>query len=122
MIWILNRTFFRPINRVIETREKNKGGRFTEAEKILKEVGEKQNHYNEGLREARAEGYQAIESERITAVAAREKAVSDAKEETAGKLAAEREQIARQTAEARTTIAAESEKLADQISSNILRA
>jgi len=25
MIWILNRTFFRPINRVLETREQNKG-------------------------------------------------------------------------------------------------
>jgi F0F1-type ATP synthase membrane subunit b/b' len=28
MIWLLNRTFFRPINRVIAAREKNKGGRF----------------------------------------------------------------------------------------------
>ena len=26
MIWVLNRTFFRPINRVIQSHEKNKGG------------------------------------------------------------------------------------------------
>ena len=122
MIWILNRTFFRPVNRIIESREKNKGGKLGEAESILQEVGAKQAGYNESLREARSEGYQLVEGERNTAVAAREQLVSQVKEETAQKLAAEREQITRQTAEARTTIAAESEKMADKISANILRA
>ena len=122
MIWILNRTFFRPVNRIIESREKNKGGKLGEAESILREVGEKQTVYNESLRDARSEGYELVEGERSTAVAAREILVNQVKEETAQKLAAEREQITRQTAEARTTIAAESEKLADKISANILRA
>ena len=122
MIWILNRTFFRPVNRIIESREKNKGGKLGEAESILREVGEKQTVYNESLRDARSEGYELVEGERSTAVAAREILVNQVKEETAQKLAAEREQITRQTIEARTIIAAESEKLADKISANILRA
>ena len=32
MIWILNRTLYRPINRVLEAREKSKGGHSSEAE------------------------------------------------------------------------------------------
>ena len=122
MIWILNRTFFRPINRIIESREANKGGKMGEAESILQEVGAKQTLYNDALRDARSEGYQLVEGERSAAVAAREQLVSRTKAETAQKLAAEREQITRQTAEARTAIAAESEKMADRIAANILKA
>ena len=32
MIWILNRTLYKPINRILETREKSKGGHASEAE------------------------------------------------------------------------------------------
>ena len=46
MIWVLNRTLFRPINRVIESREKNKGGHSSEALGILKDVGEKEARYS----------------------------------------------------------------------------
>ena len=54
MIWILNRTFFRPINHIISSREKNKGGRSSEAESLLREVSAKETQYNESLREARS--------------------------------------------------------------------
>src|SRR5215211_7770180 len=72
MIWVLNRTFFRPINRVIESREKHKGGRGSEAETILSDVTEKQAKYNRELLAARSEGYELIEKERNAAVAARQ--------------------------------------------------
>ncbi len=122
MIWILNRTFFRPVNRIIETREKNKGGKFTEAENILREVGDKQTRYNDAVREARSEGHQLIEDERTEAAEMRERNIAQVKEETAGKLSAERDSIGRQIAEAKNTIAAESDKMADKISANILKA
>ncbi len=122
MIWILNRTFFRPVNRIIETREKNKGGKFTEAENLLREVGDKQTRYNEAMRDARAAGHQMIEQERAEAAETRERAVAQTKEETAGTLSAERDSIMRQIAEAKTALAAESDKMADQISANILKA
>lgn len=122
MIWILNRTFFRPINRIIESREKNKGGRFSEAENILAEVGEKQNKYNQAMLEARSEGYEMIESTRAEAVAAREQMLGEVKEETSQQLAREKSEINKQTAEARTAIAAEADMLAEKISSNILKA
>ena len=122
MIWVLNRTFFRPINRVIETRERNKGGRFGEAESILREVSEKQAKYNQAMLEARARGYEMIESERAAAIAAREARIGATKEETEHRLAEEKAQLETQTAEARRVIAAEADRLADKISANILRA
>ena len=54
MIWVLNRTFFRPINRVLESREKHKGSHGSEAEAILSDVNEKQAKYNKELLDARS--------------------------------------------------------------------
>lgn len=122
MIFILNRTFFRPINRILESREKNRGGRFGEAEGILSEVNEKQSKYNQAMLEARSEGYGMIEKERAEAVAKREAALANVKEEVAQKFAAEKSELEQQTAQAKAAIAAEAEKMAEKISSNILRA
>ncbi len=122
MIWILNRTFFRPINRIIEQREKNKGGRFGEAETLLKEVAEKETKYNEALRDARSKGYELVEKERLKALNKRQEKLGTAKEEIQQKLTEETTQLEKQTAEARQSIAAEAEKMAEKISSNILRA
>ncbi|MGD9560801.1 MAG: ATP synthase F0 subunit B [Pyrinomonadaceae bacterium] len=121
MIWVLNRTFFRPINRVIEDREKHKGGAGGEAEKILGDVAEKEGRYNKALLEARNEGYELIEKERSTAVAERSAKVARAKEDAAKTLAEQKAQLEAQTAAARTAIAAEADKLSDTIAANILK-
>lgn len=121
MIWILNRTFFRPINRIIEAREKHKGGRFGEAANILAEVGEKQKKYNQALLEARSKGYELIETERAEAVSSREQAIGAVKAETAQIFAQEKAELEKQTVAARSTIAAEAEQMADRISSSILK-
>lgn len=122
MIWILNRTFFKPINRVIESREKHKGGHGSEAEAILSDVGEKRAKYNQELLEARSQGYELVEKERSAAVAARLEKVSAAKNETAHALASGKQQVQQEAAEARTIIAKEAEVMAEKISSNILKA
>jgi F0F1-type ATP synthase membrane subunit b/b' len=121
MIWVLNRTFFRPINRVIETREKNKGGRFGEAEEILQQVAEKNARFEGVMREVRSEGYNKIEAERGAAMAEKQAKVETIKTEVEQKLAVEKDAIARQTEEARLQIAAEARVLAEKISSNILK-
>lgn len=122
MIWVLNRTFFRPINRVLETREKNKGGRFGEAEGILRQVAEKQTQYNQAISEARNKGYQMIETERLAAINDKEQRVGSLKEDLSRKIEQEKAQIQTQTAEARAAIAADADRMADKISSSILRA
>jgi len=120
MIWILNRTFFRPINRIIESREKNKVGG-TEAENLLREVSEKETRYSEAMRDARSKGYELIESERSTALTQKQETLSAAKEEVQQTLTEELSELEKQTVEARAAIAAEAEKMAEKISSNILR-
>ncbi len=121
MIWILNRTFFRPINRVIESRERNKGGRSSEAQEILKNIGEKQSHYEAALLEARNEGYGLIERERTQAVGDRQAKIGSVKEEVAQFIAQENQELDRQTVEIKASVAQEAEKMAQRISSNILK-
>ena len=122
MIWLLNRTFFRPINRVLEAREKHKGGRFGEAAGILQQVGEKQTRYDAALLEARSKGYELIEKERSQAVSARQSEIEQVKSEVASNIAQEKEELERQTVEARAAIAKEAEQMAEKISSNLLKA
>jgi F-type H+-transporting ATPase subunit b len=121
MIFVLNRTFFRPINRIIDAREKKRGGRFGESAGLLKEVAEKQAQYNETIREARTKGYELVEKERAAALGFKQEKLGAVKTEVEQKLAAETAEIERQTAEARRAIAADAEVIADKISSNILR-
>ncbi|MDQ3749651.1 MAG: hypothetical protein M3367_11695 [Acidobacteriota bacterium] len=121
MIWILNRTFFRPINRVIESRDRNKGGRSSEAQEILKNIGEKQSHYEAALLEARNEGYKLIERERNQAVADRQEKIGAVKQEVEQFVALENQELDRQTIEIKAAVAEEAEKMAQKISSNILK-
>ena len=88
MIWILNRTFFRPINRVIAARDTGKGGQMSDAEKMLKSADDKEQKYHEDLLSARNEGYELIEERREKAVSARAETVAAAKAEVAAQRAA----------------------------------
>ena len=63
MIWLLNRTFFQPINRVIRSREKFRDIEGGEVGSILSEVDEKEAAYNRALLDARSEGYALLEKE-----------------------------------------------------------
>ena len=122
MIWVLNRTFFRPINRVIESREKHKGGYGSEAEAILGDVTKKQAEYNRALLEARSEGYDSIEAERTAAINARQQRIAAAKQETVATVTSERQQIQEQATQAKAVMAKEAEVMAEKITSNILKA
>ena len=122
MIWVLNRTFFKPINRVIESREKFKGGHNVEAEEILGSVAEKQGRYSAEMLEARTKGYKIVEAERSQAVAAKTEIVTAAKTETARMFESERQALTVQAEEARAAIARDAETMAEQISANILKA
>jgi F-type H+-transporting ATPase subunit b len=121
MIWVLNRTFFRPINRVIESRERSKGGRSSEAQEVLKKISDKQSLYEQTMLRARSEGYELIERERAEAVAVRQEKIGAVREEVAQKIVQETEELNRQTVKAKAAIAQQAEQMAEKISSNILK-
>jgi len=120
MIWLLNRTLFKPINRVLEIRERNKGEHGSEAEAILHDVDEKQGRYSREMLEARSEGYELIEKENKKIAAAREQKLNNAKAELAEKLATEKAELEKQKAAAKNSIGTEAQQIADKIASNIL--
>ena len=121
MIYVLNRTLYRPINRVLEARERNKGGHSSEAEAIMADVEAKESKYVNELLDARSKGYEHIEKEQKKAIAAREKKLSEAKAETAARFETDRADLEKQTAEAKAVIETEAEKMADQIAAGILK-
>lgn len=122
MIWVLNRTFFKPINAILEKRSKQKVGRGGEAEEILRNVADKQKQYEKTMLAARSESYEMIESERTKAVEERQSAISAARAETAGLIAKEKELLRDGVAEARVEIVREAQKMAEKIRANILKA
>ena len=122
MIWILNRTFFRPINKILASRDKNSGGRNSEALEILNQVQDKNTAFDSAIRETRNEGYQLVEKQRTKAVAKRQKKIETVKEEVETLLITEKESIIEQTTKARGEVASEAKKLAEQISANLLKA
>lgn len=121
MIWILNRTLYRPINKVLAAREKNKGGHSSEAAAILAGVEEKESHYNKELLDARSAGYALIEKEQKKAVSAREKKLSEIKTEVAEKLETGKAEIQKESDNAQKELSKEAEKLADSIAAGILK-
>ena len=121
MIWVLNRTLYRPINRVLEAREKNKGGHSSEAVTLLKDVEEKETRYNREMLETRSKGYELIEKEQKAATEARDKQLSDVKAEVAAALDSGKAELAKQATDAQAAIRTDAEKIADSITASILK-
>lgn len=120
MIWVLNRTLFRPINKVLEERER-KSGRGGAAGEILSQVDGKVSTYEKALREARSEGYHLMEAHRNEAMSARGTQINTVKEEVAGLIADERETVRKQTEDARGTLTGDAQKMAETITATILK-
>jgi F-type H+-transporting ATPase subunit b len=120
LIFILNRTLFRPIKRVLEERERLGIGRSKEAKMMLGQVDERVGSYEAKIRAARAAAYQRVEARRRELKASRQQLVAEAKKQAEAQIAAAREDVSRQAASARATLEADAKGLAAGISSQIL--
>ncbi|HUQ32230.1 MAG TPA: hypothetical protein VM095_08915 [Pyrinomonadaceae bacterium] len=121
MVFVLNATLFKPINRILEERERRTRGRSGEAQDILRRVEEKVTQYERTLRETRAEGYRLMEQERSTAMTERQARLSAIRDELSSSIAEEKEAIHDQVSAARGTLQQEARRLAAEISSQILQ-
>lgn len=122
MIYVLNRTLYKPLNRVIASRESSKGGRSSEAADILKDVESKESNYTREMLDTRSKGYELIEKEQKQAVAEREAKLASAKAEVADRFNAGRSELESQSTAAKDAISSEAQKIADSIAANILKA
>lgn len=120
MVFVLNATLFKPINRILEEREKRTRGRSGEAHDILQRVEEKMARYEQTLREARSEGYRLMERERAAAMNERQVKLNSVREEINNLIAEQKEAINAQVTEANVALATEARRLAAEISAQIL--
>lgn len=120
MVWILNKTLYKPINRILEAREKRTRGRMSEAQEILTDVGEKVSNYERQLRQARAEGYALAEQERTAAMQERQGKLNEMRQQLSESIAQEKQTIQTQVEEARVTLDSESRRIAREISERVL--
>ena len=121
MMFILNRTLFKPINRILEERERRTRGRSGQAQEILRQVEEKLRHYENSLREERAEGYRLMEQVRAEAMRKRQESLNIVREEVSHLIAAEKTSISSQAEAARAILQRDARGLAADIGAQILR-
>ena len=117
---ILNRLLFKPIIAVLEERERLTGGSSTTARAMELTVDQKLAEFEEGIREARGEGYRAVEARRSAAAGERQERIDAARGEATSKIASARDQLNADAAAARSSLDVEFTRVASSISSALL--
>jgi F-type H+-transporting ATPase subunit b len=120
MVALLNATLLKPINRILEDREKKTKGRLAEAQAILAGVTEKLQEYEARLREARAEGYALLEAQRLAVSRERERKVTEIKAEVADWLNGEKEKLTADAEQIRGKLKKDARSIAQEIAGRIL--
>ena len=121
MVFVLNRTLLKPINQILAEREKQIGGRLSEAQRLSAEAEEKKKNYQAKLREARADGYRLLEKERAAGLKEKDEKVRQHREELSQAVAKERESIQKHQEQVRAELEAQADSIGVLISSQILR-
>jgi len=121
MVAVVNATLLKPINRILEERDKRTKGRLSEAQATMLKVDQELREYERRLREARSEGYARVERERAALSSEREKKVAEVKSQIDRKVQEERQKLAAQAEQARAALASEAQAIAVSISSRILQ-
>ena len=121
MVALLNATLLKPINRILEERERLTKGRLGEAETTLLIVHEKLLEYERRLREARAEGYALMERERAAISEEKNRKLAEVKSEIVRVLSEEKEKLKMETAQVRGKLTVDARSIALEIGRQILR-
>ena len=121
MVFILNRTLLKPINRILAEREKQIGGRLGEAQRLSAEAEEKTRQYQSALREARSDGYRLLEKERAAGLKQKDEKVRQHREQLSQTVAKELESIQKQQEKVRAELEQQADSMGVLISSQILR-
>ena len=121
MVFVLNKTLFGPVKRVLEERERRTYGRSNEAHEIMGSVEESLSRYERTLREARIENYRLLEQQRAEAIGERQRKLNTVREEIGGLIQQQKEKLGREAEEARPVLEREARLTAASVSAHILR-
>jgi len=120
MVFVLNATLYKPINRILKAREKRTRGRMSEAQEIMTDVSQKLANYEQQLRQARAEAYALSEQERTAALQERQQRLNEMRQQLHESISKEKQAIAKQADGARASLEDASRHIAAEISSRVL--
>jgi len=121
MVFILNRTLLKPINRILAERERQIAGRLQEAQALAAETEQKRQKYNEALHAARVDGYKLLEKERADALKEKDEKVRLYREQTSREVAAQRDNIKRQEQSVKQELETQAVSISSLISAQVLR-
>lgn len=121
MVFVLNRTLLKPINRILAERERQVAGRLEEAQMMAAETQEKLKQYNDALHAARVDGYKLLEKERGDALRQKDEQVRLNREQMSKEVAAQIEKTRRQEQAVKGELEAQAASISNLISSQILR-
>lgn len=120
LIFLVNRLVFHPIAKILDERERLTTGAVGEAKKHLKSYEQKLSDYQTKIREARAESYRMLESQRTDALSERGRILSEVKTEVAGKIELKKKEIESASKDAQTSLESDARAMAESISRNLL--
>ena len=121
MVYVLNHTLFKPINKILADREQKTRGQLGAAGGILQRVEEGLSRYERSLFEARAEGYKLLEQERAVAMKNRQERLEVERDEAAKLVLVEKSMIKSQADQATASIQSNARSLASDIATTILK-
>lgn len=121
MVFILNRTLLKPINRILAERERQVEGRLQEAQMMTAETEEKLKKYNDALHEARVDGYKLLEKERAEGLKEKDEAVRLYREQMSREVRQQIDNTRRQEESVKKELEAQAGAISSLISTQILR-
>ena len=121
MVFILNRTLLKPINRILAERERQVEGRLQEAQMMSAETEEKLKKYNDALHEARVDGYRLLEKERAEGLKDKDEAVRLYREQMSRDVRQQVDNTRRQEESVKKELEAQAGAISSLISTQILR-
>ncbi len=121
MVFILNRTLLKPMNRILAERERQIQGRLKEAQALAAETEEKRKKYNDALHAARVDGYKLLEKERTDSLKEKDEKVRLYREQTSREVAAQIDNIKRQEQSVKQELETQAASISSLISDQVLR-
>jgi len=121
MVAVVNRTLLRPINKILEERDKHILGRVDEAKEMRQAREQTLAEYTSALSKARSDGYHLIERERAIAVREKDEKVKAVKDEITRRLDAELQMTRDQEDKVRGELEGQAATLSGLITDQILR-
>jgi len=121
MVFILNRTLLKPMNRILAERERQIQGRLKEAQALAAETEQKRKKYNDALHAARVDGYKLLEKERTDGLKEKDEKVRLYREQTAREVAAQIDNIKRQEQSVKQELETQAASISSLISDQVLR-